>query len=57
MTIVHALYGPVEPASTWEDDALARFVPENEGDRLYVGPVATTGMNEYTFGVTRRMVK
>ena len=58
LTAVHALYGPVEPASTWEGNVLARFSEEHDGDRLSVGPVviSTGGLvaNHDMFEVMRK---
>jgi len=49
---VHALYGPVDPASTWTDQTFKKFKAETEGDRLTVGPIP---VGEYysQFGVTK----
>ncbi|KIK03994.1 hypothetical protein K443DRAFT_676313 [Laccaria amethystina LaAM-08-1] len=52
LTTVHALYGPVDPASTWTDQTFKKFNAETEGDRLSVGPIP---VGEYysQFGVTK----
>jgi hypothetical protein len=51
---LHVLHGPVDPALTWKDDAMAQFDKESERDRLYVGPIATGSASGQAFGVMRR---
>ena len=52
LTTVHALYGPVDPASSWSDQTFKKFKAETEGDRLSIGPIP---FGEYytQFGVTK----
>jgi hypothetical protein len=52
---VSALYGPVDPVSTWNESSFARFSLESETDKLCIGPIPVAdGAKSYTFGVRRQ---
>jgi len=52
LPLVHSLFGPVDPARTWQEDGVYLFSAESDNDRLNIGPV-TLPNGEAVFVITR----